>query len=84
MSDQSAPGGSARAWVPCKNKVKQAGQRCAECDEILRTHPHEAVRAAYATDPLAHIDVLKVLSEDGSLLVSLAAKDALQRRRNGG
>lgn len=72
----AAPGGRARLWRPCREKVPTGVLRCQECERALLTHPDPEVRRWLAEEPGQDPDVLDVLAGDLSPSVSRAARAA--------
>jgi len=80
MSGRTAPGGRARQWRPCRNKVARGESRCPECATALLTHPNPQVRLALVRDQSATVSQLRALAGDMDISVAHPAQRELNRR----
>ena len=60
----TGPGGRARAWEPCTNKVPKGAYRCSECLSELVSHPDPVVRRWMAEEVGQSTEILELLSTD--------------------
>lgn len=84
MSGDTKPGGKARAWVPCRNKVPSGVTRCDTCIRAMLTHPHPSVRLELAKDPSTPVEVVEVLAGDMDIAVATPASQILLARTRQG
>ncbi|MFE6966751.1 hypothetical protein ACFVAJ_16705 [Agromyces sp. NPDC057679] len=72
------PGECRSCWTPCRNPVDRGTVRCADCLELLLSHPDSAVRRALINEEGVTLDILIRLAQDDEYAVALAAEGALE------
>lgn len=71
------PGQDRAQWTRCRTRVPKGQVRCAECYDLLASHPNEAIRAMLAGEQAVPEDVLAYLLDDPTAVVATAAADAM-------
>lgn len=74
LTGDTRPGGKARAWKLCRNKVGEGRTRCDECVNALASHHDPAIRLALAKEPDLDDATIEFLASDQDLGVSLEAR----------
>lgn len=83
MNPPGNPGGKARKWKPCSNRVEHGQVRCTRCQRALLTSPNPSIRAALALEVGQPLEVLRILADDLDPQVAIAARRALSERGEG-